>query len=664
MEGGREELPGIIERWRSLFRPTIVQYNFGPDAPTNVLNYTARQLYNSQDNLSAVVNFLANSIAQLPLKVYTRRSETDRERDRTSVAARLLWRPNEDQTGFEFIRAMGEEYFVFGCVYVWLIPDAESASGWQARIIPTEWVSGTESENKYAPKKITVVAGSGQIEIPRSEFVRFCTYSPGNPGGYVSPISALRQTLEEQIQAGRFRRELWRSSGRLNAQIIRPKDVRPWDEGTREKWITAFREAWGAGGSKAGAIPLMEDGMEIKPFSTSFREQQWAESIKLSREAVAAAYGVNPSLIWHSDTQTYASSKDNARALYAECLGPVLQMFQQRINSFLLPMIGADPETYVEFDLSEKLKGSFEERASIMQSSVGGPWLTRNEARADFNLPPIEGGEALIVPLNVVEGGQASPQDTHMDALSAPPANVKDLLIQSVKAAEETLTVAPTAEESDAVGEVLANFFARQRKSVLPKVGAKAASWWDIRRWDAELADDLEPIIREIVAAHGDQMAQALGSTFSPEAVVHYIRKVAESRAKKINARTLEKLQIAIEHALDSDDENVDPSSVVAHEFDVREGFEAALLGAAVAKWASGWATQEATEQASGQGIKRTVQKQWRTGPKARASHAAMDGETVLINARFSNGADWPGDDTLDPDESCGCNCTTTVIIS
>lgn len=658
-------MPGVIERWRNLFRPTIVQYNFGPDAPTQVLNYTAKQLYNTQANLSAVVNFLSNSIAQLPLKVYTRAGENDRKRDRTSPAALLLWRPNEDQTEYEFIRALTGEYFVFGCVYVWLITDPDSPSGWQARIIPTEWVTSTEKSNSYGPESITVTAsGAGSIEIPRSEFVRFCTYSPGNPGGYVSPISALRQTLEEQIQAGRFRRELWRSSGRLNAQIIRPKDVKPWDDKTREKWIALFREAWGPGGSRAGSIPLMEDGMEIKPFSTSFKEQQWAESIKLSREDVAAAYGVNPSLIWHSDTQTYASSKDNARALYAECLGPVLQMLQQRINSFLLPMVGAGPDVYVEFDLTEKLKGSFEERASIMQASVGGPWLTRNEARADVNLPPIEGGDTLIVPLNVVEGGQASPQDTHMSASSSDSVSVKDMLVKAAEKAKKTqIQVAPEDEESKAVSEALSKFFVRQRKSVLPKIGAKAVSWWDVRRWDKELADDLEPIIAEIVAAHGEIMANALGCTFTAEAVVNYIRKVAESRAKQINSRTLAKLQEAIEQALESEEEESDPHEAAAHEFDNREGPEAALLGASIAKWASGWATEEAVRQGVGQGIKRNVYKEWQTGPKARDSHAAMNGETVPIDECFSNGADWPGDDSLSPDESCGCNCTTRVII-
>lgn len=643
-------MPGIIERWRSLFRPSLVLYNFGPDAPTEVLTLTARTLYNTQDNLAAVVNFLANSIAQLPLKVYTRSGENDRRRDRSSTAARLLWRPNEDQTEYEFMRAMAIEYFVFGCVYVWILPDVDSPAGIQARIIPTDWVTSTAKANNYAPDKITVVSNGGSaIEIPRSEFVRFNTYSPGNPGGYVSPISALRQTLEEQIQAGRFRRELWKSSGRLNAQIVRPKDVQPWTDETKKAWIEAFREAWGAGGANAGKIPLMEDGMEIKPFSTSFKEQQWAESIKLSREAVAAAYGINPSLVWHSDTQTYASSKDNARALYAECLGPVLQMFQQRINAFLLPMIGADESTYVEFDLTEKLKGSFEERASILQASVGGPWLTRNEARADNNLPPVEGGDELIVPLNVVTGGQASPQDTQMGPLSN--------AATRFKSGGKDVKTKPSEAECTRVEKTLSKFFKRQANSILPKLGAKSATWWDAERWDKELAKDLEPVLSDIAADHGEEMAAALDTEYIREWAANYLKKITMSHARKINKTTLEKLLAAMEA------EAEDQAELLKHEMEEREGNESILMGAMLARTFAGVGTSEAARQSKEQGSRKRVLKQWVTGANARLSHVLMDGETVPIDDAFSNGAYWPGDDTLSPEESCGCNCETRIIV-
>ena len=643
-------MPGIIERWRNLFRPNLVLYNFGPDAPTEVLNLSARKLYNTQDNLAAVVNFLSNSVAQLPLKVYTRDADNHRRRDRSSPAAQLLWRPNGDQTEYEFIRALAIEYFVFGCVYVWILPDSGSASGYQARIIPTDWVTSTAKSNNYAPDAITVTSnGGGVIEIPRSEFVRFNTYSPGNPGGYISPISALRQTLEEQIQAGRFRRDLWKSSGRLNAQIVRPKDVQPWSDETKKAWITAFREAWGAGGANAGKIPLMEDGMEIKPFSTSFKEQQWAESIKLSREAVAAAYGINPSLVWHSDTQTYASSKDNARALYAECLGPVLQMFQQRINTFLLPMVGASPETYVEFDLTEKLKGSFEERASILQASVGGPWLTRNEARADNNLPPIEGGDDLIVPLNVVTGGQASPQDTHMGQMSNAAVRFKSGSKVDLSASEDECTD---------VEKTLRKFFKRQASSVLPKLGAKSASWWDAERWDKELAKDLEPILSGIAGTHGADVAKLLGTEYIAEWAVNYLKKIVMSHARKINQATYDKLMEVLE-----DEEDEDRAEGLQHEMTQREDNESKLLGLMLARTFAGIGCAEAARQGREQGTTRRVLKEWVTGPNARLSHALMDGETVPIDDAFSNGAYWPGDDTLDAAESCYCNCTTRIIV-
>ena len=648
-------MPSLRERWRMMFRPNVYIYELGSDAPTQVLNYTAQRLYQSQDNLKACVDFLSNSVAQLPLKVYKRNDETDRERDRDSAASKLLWRPNEDQTGYEFIRALASEYFVFGTVYVWVLPDADSDSGWQMRIIPSEWIVNTQSLNAYAQASIRVKTSQGNVvDIPRTEFVQFKTYSPGNPGGYISPMSGLRQTLQEQIEAGNFRKQLWHSSGRLNAQIVRPANVQPWDDEARRKFVTAFRESWGAGGSKAGSIPVLEDGMEIKPFSTSFKEAQWTESVKLSRESVAAAYGVNPSLIWHSDTQTYASSKDNARALYAECLGPVLQMLQQRINSFLLPMIGADPDTYVEFDLTEKLKGSFEERASIIQASVGGPWMTRNEARADNNLPPIDGGDELIVPLNVVAGGQASPQDTHMNQ-NSDEVEIKKIIPSHRKDTTQTVMIKGKADEDEdaEMAEILKRFFQRQGKSVLPKIGA-GTEWWDDDRWNEELADDLEPLMVAIADKHGKEASEVMGMEYVIEITRNYLRKMAEGRARMINTKTREKLDEAVE------DEEQDPADV----FQTREDRDSISWGSSITSAVASWAVIEAVHQAQRNGYTRRVEKQWDTGPNARDSHAAMNGQRVPIDDNFSNGAYWPGDDNLPLGEVCGCNCSTSVIIT
>ena len=652
-------MPSIRERWNLLKRPSIINVSLSGDASTQVLNLSAKELYQTQDNLRAVVDFLSNSIAQLPLKVYVRDGETERKRDRDSETAKLLYRPNEDQTEFEFIRALAIEYFVFGSVYVWLLPDVNSESEYQLRIVPQEWIIRCDG-GTYAPDTIRICAKNGgtAVDVPKEEFIQFKTYSAGNPGGYLSPISALKQTLCEQVESGRFRRQLWRSSGRLNAQIIRPKDVAPWDDDAKKKFITAFREAWGAGGSKAGSIPLMEDGMEIKPFQTSFKESEWAASVKLSRESVAAAYGVNPSLIWHSDTQTYASSRDNARALYAECLGPVLQMMQQRINSFLLPKLGAVPGTYVEFDLQEKLKGSFEEQASIMQTATGRPWMTVDEARAYMNLPklPDGEGEGLVIPLNVEVGGQPNPgNDYDYPGEDNQSKKLEPCGCKSCKEAEDIHIKGRSDKEDDEkVEAVLKKFFERQSRSVIPKIGT-TEEWWNQERWDKELAEDLEPVLTEISDKHGKEAAETLKWSYTTELTRKYLEVASKKRAQRINRQT----QLRLERDLASEEPDA------AHIFEVRSNTSDVLARAAATAIAS-WAVREAAHQAESAGapsvIGKVVLKEWVTGDNARESHAAMNGERVPIDADFSNGQFWPGDSD-DPDESCGCNCSTEVII-
>ena len=661
-------MPSIFERWRKVSLPSVINVTLSGDASTQVLNMTAAELYRTQDNLRAVVDFLSNNLAQLPLKVYKRNSENDRVRDRDSDASRVLWRPNDYQTQFEFIRALCTEYYIFGCVYVWVVPNADKQGGFDLHIIPTDWVKTTK-KTAYGPVLITVKpkAWNEAVEIPSNEWVRFSTYNPGDPSTSISAISALKQTLYEQVESGKFRRQLWRSSGRLNAQIVRPKDVAPWTEDQRKNFAAAFREAWSGAGSKAGSIPLLEDGMEIKPFSTSFKEYEWAQSVTLSREAVAAAYRINPSLIWHSNTQTYASARDNARALYAECLGPDIQFIQQRFNAFLLPMIGADPYTiYVEFDLQEKLKGSFEEQAAILSTAVGRPWMTVDEGRAQVNLPklPDGQGENLVIPLNVEVSGQPNPGNDYdypgvdNNAKKLEPCGCKSCKEQT----ELRIKGKSDKDDDEKVQTVLTEFFKRQSRSIIPKISAGAEDFWNAERWDKELKEDLEPVLIEIADKHGKSTAEQLGSEYGTEVTRKYLETASEARAKKINEGTLRAITKELNRDFE-DDEEPDIGKV----YEVRENTVGTLAKSAAGAIAS-FATQEAAHQAISDGasrvVGRVVEKEWITGANARPSHQAMNGERVPLDADFSNGQHWPGEDIGEPEESCGCNCTTEVVIS
>lgn len=628
-----------------------------PEAYPQVEGLDPADLYATQANVYAVVSFLADSIAQLPLKVYTRKGEADRVRDRDSAAAKLLWKPNADQTAYELWNAVAIEYMLYGMALLWILPDPAAESGYQLRLLPREWITDSKADTAYALASVTVNArgGAPAVEIPRTDFIQFRMYAPGKPGSYQSPMAALKQTLGEQIQADKFRTQIWRSSGRFNAYITRPKDVAPWDDETKKRWVEAFREGWGASGSSAGKMPLLEDGMEIKPYQFNSKDAQYAETKQLSREDVAAAFHINPSLIWHTTTQTYASAKDNARALYADCLGPTIQMLQQRINSFLLPMIGADPDTYVIFDLQEKLKGSFEERAAILQSAVGAPYMTRNEARADSNLPPVEGGDELIVPMNVNDGINNPAIDLEPSTgLSEP----KKMRYVNAKTADDIRIKAKASEdEAEEVEKVIRKFTERQARAILPKLST-VENWWDEDRWNDELAEDLEPVIQSIANTHGKEIAKLLKSGYETGRTENYIKALVKGRSKAINVAT----RRHVETARDSAEEG-EETEAVKKAMEKRAGNDARLMGMALGTVTACWAIGEASRQAKEQGFDHEIFKTWVTGENPREDHAMMAGATVPFDEPFPNGADWPGDDILGPDGTCGCNCTTEVTI-
>ena len=199
-------------------------------------------------------------------------------------------------------------------------------------------------------------------------------------------------------------------------------------------------------------------------------------------------------------------------------------------------------------------------------------------------------------------------------------------------------------------------FFRRQANSVLPRLGAKSASWWDEERWNTELAEDLLPVIDRIADAHGEDAAGILGTDYSVALTRAYLKKLVHARARAINVSTYRKLVDLIEDA----DAELEPTQG----FEKREGKDADTFGQAFATAIAGWAIIEAVHQAQRSGYQKKVEKEWVTGPNSRPSHAAMNGQRVGIDDNFSNGARWPGDDNLSPDESCGCNCSTEVIIT
>ena len=653
------------------------------DAVRGVMGKSVEDLYAEQPHLRTVTDFIAQNVAGLPLKCYIRRADSDRERDTTGVLPLLLRDPNPDMTGYDLIYSLIMEWCLYGRA-TWLVGrSSSSASGWEIRPIPTAWITAKEGSDGFSYDELKFRPAEGAastVTVKTSQCVTFLSYKPGEPANALSPVESLRQTLAEQMEAQEFRRGVWKNAARITGYIARPAGVE-WSEAGAARFREDIRNNWGRGGSRSGGTPVLEDGMTYQPVEYNAREKDWAAGVQLSREDVAAAYHINPSVIWPGSGQTYASAKDNARSLYADTLMPLMTMVAQRINKDLLPMIGAPADEYVEFDIRAKLQGSFEEQATALQSAVGGPWMSREEARGLMNMPAEPAGD-LIVPLNVLVGGLASPNDTapksgyvmepgyfadkgHEGPCGCPSCS-------SLKSGEAPSGLKahghPDDERVEAYERALRAFYRRQRKSVLSALGAKSAparkdgspAWWDADRWDRELAEDLMDSIMAGSEAAAKAALEALGidpALYDVPRTRNFLLALARSRAAQINSVTLAQLQAALDGDVGEDAEGSTPDGV----FDKAETSRAAQQAQSLATAVAGWAVLEACRQCAPS----TAMKTWNTtSSNPRSSHRRMDGETVPIDRKFSNGADWPGDSSALPvDDVANCRCEVTVTV-
>jgi len=108
---------------------------------------------------------------------------------------------------------------------------------------------------------------------------------------------------------------------------------------------------------------------------------------------------------------TFSNVKEQHKMLYQDALGPTIQMAEQEIEGGLVNEFALRGTRYVEFNVREKLRGSFEEQAASLSTALGGhPWLSVNEARAIQNLPRSldPAHDEVPSPLNMSSGADAA----------------------------------------------------------------------------------------------------------------------------------------------------------------------------------------------------------------------------------------------------------------
>ncbi|MFF9894966.1 phage portal protein [Streptomyces longispororuber] len=600
-------------------------------------------IWRTQPQVRTVVGFLARNIAQLGIHTYRRVSDTDRERLTDHPLARLLSAPLPRLTSYRLVERLVSDVATYDNAYL-----IKLRLNGELRLLPVPpSLIRPYGGNWIAPEYYETAGGR---DFPVEDVVHIHGYQPETLTHGCSPMEALRDLLLEERESAKQRAAMWKSGARMTGVITRPPDAE-WNAEERRR----FREMWrtfAQGGGAEGGTAILEDGMQYMPVSMSPQQAQYVEARKLTREEVAAAFFIPPPLVGILDHATFSNIREQHQHLYQDTLGPWLVMLEQEIAAQILPDLPGDNSgVYAEFNIGAKLRGSFEEQAAAASTATGGPWMTRNEIRARNNLPALPGGDELITPLNVTEGGLASPRDTAPE----PDDTEKSRRRRGRKSATRPDELGGLDEERDALSDALVAFTERQSERLLSAAGAKADGMPDLLELWTQGSEDRLAQLSALLAEHGYRLAQVGAwevldehnpdaEGWSAEVMLAWCLAAAEAHAEL--------------------HEEAGRTAVAEVQETGGEDWRDQLRSAASA-WGTAAAVRAVTastelrsfgghDAAKASGL---VRKTWRTGSKPRPEHARMDGETVALGETFSNGLRWPGDSYGDAKDNANCNC-------
>jgi hypothetical protein len=370
---------------------------------------------------------------------------------------------------------------------------------------------------------------------------------------------------------------------------------------------------------------VLEEGMELRSFGVSPKDAQMMEVRRWAIEQVAREYGVPLGMVGLAEDVEQARSQ-----FYADTLPPYCEDYTRMLDQRVLVRVYSWTDGCFEFNLDEKHMG--DNRITALVSATGRPVMTTNEGRAKLNLPPIDTGDELVTPMNVIVGDnpKPSPQIMPIQDPNAPPQDGSAREDEPKALVKAQLHPGRRADlerqhaNIDRARSVVVKHYNRLQRGLL----AKAQTDWEV--WDKRFSDNIDELMQEIVRTEGTIYAAKLLGRFDMSFVQHYLRSTADGFAKALNDTIRAEIaEFGVKEALALRDRHVES------------------FGTALGAKATTWAREEAARQAPG------TEARTKTWVANTDRHAKFSGTTVPL------GASWPAG--FAPGTAPGCACTLSI---
>ena len=381
---------GIVERIKSLFsergwKSLLFFSSFKPS-------------YNETDMLRGLVFACLNAIASKlgTIELYVRNKKDD-EINENHAIMEILKKPHPFLTYYQFMYLNGFYLGLHGQALWWI---KEGATGSRKFLVPINpYLVSIETKNDTIVYKINW--NNTQKELKEEDVLHIKRPHPFNPWKGLSVLEQARLEVENDLQSIEiFKGFLERGavpSGVLTAKTELSED-------TFQRLKEQIDEQFSG---KANFFkPILLENAEWKNISIPFKDLQFIEQRKFTRDQILAIFGVPKPVLFAEDVNR--ANSEAAKYWFAEyTIKPYLDIIIDGLETDLLEKLGYDDvyfdyESFIPEDKEYNLK-----RYTLLTDKV----ITRNEARAELGLEPVDGGDMLYFLTGIPVGSVISEEE-------------------------------------------------------------------------------------------------------------------------------------------------------------------------------------------------------------------------------------------------------------
>ena len=174
--------------------------------------------------------------------------------------------------------------------------------------------------------------------------------------------------------------------------------------GNQQKQMDMLKQKWEEAQMKAnkGTVFFPSD-LKFTPMTNTAKDSALIEA----REYNAVEVGrficnISPVLLGDLRHLAYNSLTESQREFVIHSLAPIVTMIEEQCNKKLI-MPSKHCKQFVDLDENTILANDAEKQANEVTTLTNSGIITPNEARKRLGLPPVDGGDALVIPFTKIE---------------------------------------------------------------------------------------------------------------------------------------------------------------------------------------------------------------------------------------------------------------------